>query len=284
MLRTWTPAPAGAPIKEVDNVRGKWRYKAMIAVAIAALVAGGASALAKSSARHSHPRHARASVGHGHGHGRRGGVLALAAGYLGLTRTQLRHELQIHHTLARIAEATSGRSAAGLIAALASAKASKLQAAVASGKLSQTKDSAEQATLSKRATAAVERPRAVGAAKGELAIAASYLGVSSTQLRHERRAGQSLAELADARAGKSAAGLIDAIVSHKAKLAAAASSSKLSPAGKKMALSSYAVASPSLSSAPRPSTQVSTRRSTPASIRPSRSAGWRRHPRDGAQP
>lgn len=215
-------------------MRGKWRYKVMFAVAIAALVAGGASALAKSSARHSHTRHAHASIGHGHS--RHGGVLAVAAGYLGLTRTQLRHELRIHHTLAQVAEATSGRSAAGLIAALASAKASKLQAAVANGKLSQAKESAEQATMMKRATAAVERPRALGVANGELAIAASYLGVSSTQLRHERRAGQSLAELADARAGKSAAGLIDAIVSHNAKLAGAASSSKLSPASKKRTL------------------------------------------------
>jgi hypothetical protein len=217
-------------------MRGKWRYKVMFAVAIAALVAGGATALAKSSARHSHPRHAHASLEDGHGHGRHGGVLAVAAGYLGLTRTQLRNELQTHQTLAQVAETTSGRSAAGLIAALAGAKASKLQAAVASGKLSQTKESAEQATLRKQATAAVERPRARGAANGELAIAASYLGVSSAQLRHERQAGQSLAELADARAGKSAAGLIEAIVSHKAKLAGAASNSKLSPASKKMTL------------------------------------------------
>jgi hypothetical protein len=213
-------------------MRRNWKYKALIAVAVAALVVGGATAIARSTSHRDHPARPRAALAHL----RHSGVLTVAANYLGETRAQLRHELQVHHTLGQLAEATTGHSAAGLVAALASAKATKLKAAVTNGKLTAAKERADAAALHARAAAAVARPRAVATARGELAIAAGYLGLSSAQLRHEHKSGRSLAEVADARAGKSAAGLIEAIVSHKAEPIAAAAGVDLSPAHKKMLL------------------------------------------------
>jgi hypothetical protein len=65
--------------------------------------------------------------------------------------------------------------------------------------------------------------RAHRARAHELAAAASYLGVSPTQLAAELRGGKSLAQVADAIPGKSSSGLIGALVAtRKAKLAAAA--------------------------------------------------------------
>ena len=213
-------------------MRRNWKYKTLIAIAVAALIAGAATAVARSTGHRGHPARTRTGLAHV----RRGGALKVAADYLGETRTQLRHELQVHHTLGQVAEATTGRSAAGLVAALVSANETKLKAAVASGKLTAAKEKVAAAALHGRAAAAVERPRAIATARGELAIAAGYLGLSSAQLRHEHKAGRSLAELADARAGKSASGLIDAIVSHKAKPIAATAASDLSPARKQMLL------------------------------------------------
>ena len=215
-------------------MRGSWKYRTLIAIAVAALVAGGATAVARSSGgQDRRPARTRAGLSHLH----RGGVLTVAANYLGETRTQLRHELQIHHTLGQVAEATPGRSAAALVSALVSAKATKLKAAVAGGKLSTAEGETAAAALHAHAAAAVERPRALGSTRGQLAIAASYLGVSSAQLRHERKAGHSLAELADARAGKSAAGLIDTIINRRRQLTAGAASSNISPARERMLLS-----------------------------------------------
>jgi hypothetical protein len=64
---------------------------------------------------------------------------------------------------------------------------------------------------------------AARAGSRELAAAASYLGLSYTQLASELRTGKSLAQIADATAGKSAQGLIETLeAARKARLAAAA--------------------------------------------------------------
>jgi hypothetical protein len=224
------------PLEEddkLDSMRRNWKYKALIAVAVAALIAGGLTAIFRSGHHHNHPARAHAAAAHGH----RSGNLAVAADYLGVTRTQLRHELQVHHTLGQVAEATNGRSATALVAALVSAKTKKLQAAVASGKLTPIQEQASAARLHARAATVVARAHAGATANSTVAIAAGYLGVSSKQLRSERQAGRSLAEIANARAGKSATGLIDAIVERKAKLTAGAAGSHRSPARKQMLLS-----------------------------------------------
>ena len=64
-------------------------------------------------------------------HHRRGGTLATAAGYLGLSPAQLRSELRSGKSLAEIANATRGKSKAGLIGALEAAPKERLAAAAA---------------------------------------------------------------------------------------------------------------------------------------------------------
>ena len=51
-----------------------------------------------------------------------------------------------------------------------------------------------------------------GRAHDDLSVAATYLGLSDTELQTELRSGKSLAEIANAIDGKSASGLIDALV------------------------------------------------------------------------
>jgi hypothetical protein len=48
--------------------------------------------------------------------------------------------------------------------------------------------------------------------RDDLSVAASYLGVSEQSLLEQLRAGKSLAEIANATSGKSAAGLVDVLV------------------------------------------------------------------------
>jgi hypothetical protein len=155
--------------------------------------------------------------------------LVTVASYLGLSTTQVRSDLQSGRTLAQIANATSGKSAAGLIEALVAAKKARLAKAAAG--------------LPRRVTAEVNRPggpyarargargrgwssagRALLATRGALGASASgYLGVPAAKLRADLQAGKTLAQIADATGGKSAAGLINALVAAKrGQLAAAA--------------------------------------------------------------
>lgn len=161
-------------------------------------------------------------------HHRAGGTLATAAAYLGLDAAQLRSELQSGKSLAQIADATPGKSSAGLIEALEAADRQKLAAV--------------SAALPQRVAAQVNRaggPRA-GARRGDhgahrrastLSAAAQYLGVSTAALRHELQSGTSLAHLAKASTGKTEAGLIEALVAaRKAQLASLVSAGRLTQA------------------------------------------------------
>jgi hypothetical protein len=87
-----------------------------------------------------------AALGH-----RKGGVLTTAASYLNSSPAQLKRELQSGKSLAQIANATAGKSEAGLIAVLEAADRQKL--AVAS------------ASLPARVTAKVDRVDRQGARK-----------------------------------------------------------------------------------------------------------------------
>ena len=66
-----------------------------------------------------------------------GGGLSAAATYLGVGETQLFTQLASGKTLAQIANATSGKSASGLIDAMVAAEKSRLAAAVQAGYLTQ---------------------------------------------------------------------------------------------------------------------------------------------------
>jgi hypothetical protein len=173
------------------------RKKLLVGIAIAALLAGVTAAVVMAAQPAGH-RHS-----HGHRGSARGGALVSAAGYLGVSPAQLRSELRSGRSLAEIANATSGRSSAGLIEALEAAQREKLAAAAVN--------------LTTRVTAEVDR---VGERGGTLRTAARYLGVSAAQLRAERRSGQTLAQIARATSGRSQAGLIEALVAaRKAALA-----------------------------------------------------------------
>jgi hypothetical protein len=152
------------------------------------------------------------------------GEVALAATYLGLSRSRLRSELRAGRTLAQIADSTSGKSAAGLIDALVSAKTARLTAAAASSQLTPAQRTARLTRLRAKVIAAVNRTRTAGAGPrggGDLAAAATYLGVGRAELDRELSSGRTLAQVAAPRPGKSTAGLIEALVAdRRARLAA----------------------------------------------------------------
>ncbi|MHB8242051.1 MAG: hypothetical protein ACYDHN_08685 [Solirubrobacteraceae bacterium] len=181
------------------------KRKLALLVAVAAIGSGGAIAAVAAtgqrdgagggSARHSE-------------HRRVGRMLEAAAGYLDIPVAQLKSELQSGKTLAQIADATAGKSQAGLIQTLVAVRKTEL-----------TKTAAG---LAKHIGAEVNRPfPGTGAARvrdergAHAAVRTAvrnYLGLSSTQLRSELRSGKTLAQIADATPGKSEVGLIDAIV------------------------------------------------------------------------
>lgn len=106
----------------------------MIAIAISALTAGvtvaglQAARRAHGSLAHRARTHARSGAALS-----RPDTLARAAAYLGVSRARLHSELQSGRTLAQIADATSGRSATGLIDALLSTRARQLRVGAGTG-------------------------------------------------------------------------------------------------------------------------------------------------------
>jgi hypothetical protein len=96
--------------------------------------------------------------GGGHGHGGPGGhsdEVDAAAAYLGLTAADLITKVQAGQTLAQIAGATSGKSVAGLVAALVAAEKTELDAAVTAGRITQAQEDAILPTLTATFTAFV---------------------------------------------------------------------------------------------------------------------------------
>ena len=161
----------------------------------------------------------------GPGHGRGGDELAAAATYLGTTQAGLVTQLQAGKTLAQIADATSGKSTAGLIDALVAAEKTELDAAVTAGRITQAQEDQIAPTLQARFTDLVNNTRPDhgpgfghghgGPGGDDFAAAATYLGLTPAALDAQLQAGKTLAQIADATSGKSAAGLVDALVAHE---------------------------------------------------------------------
>jgi hypothetical protein len=101
--------------------------------------------------------------GFGHGPGGGGDDLAAAATYLGSTRANLLTELQAGKTLAQVATATTGKSTAGLIAALVAAEKTEIAGKVTSGELTQAQADQITATVTQRFTDFVNGVRPAGA-------------------------------------------------------------------------------------------------------------------------
>jgi hypothetical protein len=194
------------------------RTKIVLVVVGLLALAGGGTALANQGNGAAHTTN---PSGAGRGVHGPGDELEAAATYLGTTPASLLTQLQAGKTLAQIAAATSGKSAAGLVAALVAAEKAEIADAVGAGKLTQAQADTITPTLAQRFTDLVNGVRPAGGPFGGhfghgpgpgLDAAATYLGLSEQSLRTQLESGKALAQIANATAGKSAAGLIAALV------------------------------------------------------------------------
>lgn len=232
-------------------------------VVVALVAAGGAVAAVKlrggghGSAAASHATlvsSSTASTGRGwHRFGGRGGFpggpmrggddLAAAASYLGISASDLVTQLQSGKTLAEVANATAGKSASGLVDALVAQEQTELAQAVKDGHLTQAQADQIQQNLKQRVSDRVNGTGFPGPGHGpwgfghhggpgdDLATAATYLGLSQSDLVTQLRSGKTLGQLADATTGKSKAGLIQALVAQEqAELAQAVQDGRLTQA------------------------------------------------------
>lgn len=166
--------------------------------------------------------------------------LVTAASYLGVSIAQLQRDLGSGKSLAQVADATNGKSAAGLIAALVAERKQKLAAAVTSlpkrvtAEVNRSGGPGSPRTGSARRRGHTRRPgwRRLFADPTRLGfVAAGYLGTSAAQLQSDLKSGETLAQVANATSGRSEAGLIEALVAaRRARLAAAVASGNLAPA------------------------------------------------------
>lgn len=199
--------------------------KLMLVVALAALLAGGAIAAVTATghgASHRHARTHRAGA-----QGRRGLALDAAASYLGIPAATLAQDLRSGRSLAEVAAATPGKSEAGLIAAIVAAGDQRLRAAA--GRLPQ------------HVSELVRHKGLVAAGHGARHAVLAYLGLDAARLRSRLHAGLSLAQIADATPGRSAQGLVEAIVAaRRARLDAAVKAGRMSQAHESERLSALA--------------------------------------------
>jgi hypothetical protein len=196
---------------------------ALVLLGVLALVGGGTALASKgtSKAKTATASTPPAYAFRGGGPHGPGDDLHAAATYLGTTTESLLTQLQAGKTLAQIASATSGKSTDGVIAALVAAEQTELADAVKANRLTQAEADSIAANLRQRFTDLVNGvrpehgPGGFGGPHdrgGPFGVAARYLGLSESALVTQLRAGQALAQIANATSGKSAAGLIAALV------------------------------------------------------------------------
>jgi len=143
----------------------------------------------------------------GNGIGNKGSYFTAAATYIGISEAQLRTELGTDKSLADVAIA-HGKTRDGLIAALTAAQQQDIATLV------------DQKGIGARPNPANGYGPGPGFGRGpgdrvtgdSLAAAATYLGTTTSDLQTKIRAGQTLAQIANATAGKSRDGLFNALV------------------------------------------------------------------------
>ena len=142
----------------------------------------------------------------GNGLGNKGSYFTAAATYIGITEAQLRTELGTDKSLVDVAVA-HGKTRDGLIAALTAAQQQDIATLV------------DQKGIGARPNPAIGPGPGFGRGPGEhivfedsLGAAATYLGTTTADLQTKIRAGQTLAQIANATAGKSRDGLFNALV------------------------------------------------------------------------
>jgi hypothetical protein len=146
----------------------------------------------------------------GNGLGNKNSYFTAAARYIGITEAQLRTELGTDKSLADVAVA-HGKTRDGLIAALTAAQQQDIATLV---------DQKGIGARPKPANGYGPGPGGFGRGPGggnviigdTDAAAATYLGTTEADLETKLRAGQSLAQIANATAGKSRDGLVNALV------------------------------------------------------------------------
>ena len=141
----------------------------------------------------------------GNGSGAKGSYFSAAATYIGITEAQLRTELGTDKSLADVAIA-HGKTRDGLIAALMAAQQQDIAALV------------DRKGVGARPNPANGPGPGFGRGPGDrnvigdsFAAAATYLGTTTADLETKVRAGQTLAQIANATAGKSRDGLLNAL-------------------------------------------------------------------------
>ena len=144
----------------------------------------------------------------GNGLGEKGSYITAAATYIGITEAQLRTELGTDKSLADVAIA-HGKTRDGLIAALTAAQQQNIATLV------------DQKGIGARPNPANGYGPGPGFGRGpgdrnvigdSEAAAATYLGTTTADLETKQRAGQTLAQIANATAGNSRDGLLNALV------------------------------------------------------------------------
>jgi len=143
----------------------------------------------------------------GNGLGNKGSYFTAAATYIGITEAQLRTELGTDKSLADVAVA-HGKTRDGLIAALTAAQQQNIATLV------------DQKGVGARPNPANGFGPGPGFGRGPgekvtgnpEAAAATYLGTTEADLETKLHAGQTLAQIANATAGKSRDGLVNALV------------------------------------------------------------------------
>jgi hypothetical protein len=139
-------------------------------------------------------------------------VLTPAASYLGISTSDLASDLKSGKTLAQEATA-KGKTAAGLIDAIVAAEKKVLDTQNAAGWLTDAQETNVLSNLKDVVTDLVNNGPTIpgGPRNGLLETAATYLGVSVTDLQTDLQAGKTLAQEATAK-GKTADGLVQALL------------------------------------------------------------------------
>ena len=212
---------------------------ALVTVGVLALVGGSTALAGKGKGQTKNTLAASSGGRHGPGDD-----LDAAASYLDTTAAGLLTQLQAGKTLAQVAAATNGKSASGLVAALVTAEKTEIAAAVTSGELTQAQADQITSTLTQRFTDLVNGVHPAGGpgpgggfghgpggGGDDLAVAATYLGSTTASLLTQLQGGKTLAQVVAATNGKSATGLVAALVAaEKAELGGYVTSGKLTQA------------------------------------------------------
>jgi hypothetical protein len=172
------------------------------------------------------PRHGFGGFGPGLVFDHAGALIDDATSYLGLTQSELLAKLRDGNSLAEVAKA-QGKSVDGLVDSLVATEKKKLDEAVKAGKLTDPRRDQIEASLEQRVTEVVNaelpsfgfrfgRGAFLPSRGGHLDAAASYLGVTESELKTALRDGKSLADVAK-QEGKSVDGLVNALVADEKK-------------------------------------------------------------------